>query len=128
MLTIEELLNISPEFRERFRKESTPRRVSIKEMEKERKVAMNTNIQIEEPFTSESKIEEVFVQGEHSEEILKEIPNASNLTNHVESTAPKEVDAFGKEMEGYIRMRRAHTKIPGFSMGDLLGEAEEEEE
>ena len=25
-------------------------------------------------------------------------------------------------------MRRAHTKIPGFSMGDLLGEAEEEEE
>ena len=26
------------------------------------------------------------------------------------------------------RMRRAHTRIPGFSMGDLLGEAEEEEE
>ena len=25
-------------------------------------------------------------------------------------------------------MRRAHTKIPGFSMGDSLGEAEEEEE
>ena len=32
----------------------------------------------------------------------KEVPNTSNLTNHVESTAPKEVDAFGKEMEGYI--------------------------
>ena len=102
MLTIEELLNISPEFRERFRKESMPRRVSMKEMEKERKVTMNTNIQIEEPFASESKIEEVFVQQEHSEEIPKEIPDASNLTNHVESTAPKEVDAFGKEMEGYI--------------------------
>ena len=26
------------------------------------------------------------------------------------------------------RMRRAHTNIPGFSMGDLSGEAEEEEE
>ena len=25
------------------------------------------------------------------------------------------------------RMCRVHTKIPGFSMGDLLGEAEEEE-
>ena len=102
MLTIEELLNISPEFRERFRKESMPRRVSIKEMEKERKVAMNTNIQIEEPFTSESRIEEVFVQQKHSGEIPKEIPDVSNLTNHVENTMPKEVDAFGKEIEGYI--------------------------
>ena len=63
---------------------------------------MNTNIQIEEPFASESKIKEVFVQQEHSGGIPKEIPGASNLTNHVESTAPKEVDAFGKEMEGYI--------------------------
>ena len=49
MLMIEELLNISPEFREWFRKEPMPRRVSIKEMEKERKVTMNTKIQIEEP-------------------------------------------------------------------------------
>ena len=69
-------------------------------MEKERKGAMNANIQIEEPFASESKIEEVFVQQEHVEEIPKEIPNTSNL--HVESTAPKEVDAFGKQMDGYI--------------------------
>ena len=99
---IEELLNISPEFREWFRKESTPRRVSIKEIEKERKVAINAKIQIEEPFTSESKIEEVFIQERHLEEIPKGIPNMSNLTNHVESTAPKEVDTFGKEMEGYI--------------------------
>ena len=44
VLMIEELLNISPEFREWFRKESTPRRVSIKEMEKERKVTMNAKI------------------------------------------------------------------------------------
>ena len=63
---------------------------------------MNAKIQIEEPFTSESKIKEVFIQQEHSEEIPKEIPNASNLTNHVKSTAPKKVDTFGKEMEGYI--------------------------
>ena len=98
MLMIEELLNISPEFREWFRKESTPRRVSIKEMEKERKVAMNAKIQIEEPCTSESKIEEVFIQEGHLEEILKGIPNVSNLTNHVKSTAPKEVDAFGKDI------------------------------
>ena len=63
--TIEELLNISPEFRERFRKESMPRRVSIKEMEKERKVAMNATIQTEEPFTSESRIEAIFMQQEH---------------------------------------------------------------
>ena len=63
---------------------------------------MNTKIQPEEPFTKESKIEEVFIQKEHSEEIAKEIPNVSNLTNHVKSTVPKEVDAFGKEMEGYI--------------------------
>ena len=102
MLTIEELLNISPEFREQFRKESTPRRVSIKEMEKERKVAMNAKIQIEEPFTSESKIKEVFIQEGHLEEIPKEILDASNLTNHVKSTMPEEVDTFGKEMEGYI--------------------------
>ena len=102
VLMIEELLNISPGFRERFRKESTPRRVSIKEMEKERKVAINAKIQIEEPFTSESKIEEVFIQEEHSEDIAKEIPNASNLANYIESTASKDVDAFGKEMEGYI--------------------------
>ena len=61
----------------------------------------STNIQIEEPFTSESKIEEVFVQQEQLEEIPKEIPGASNLTNHIKSTAPKEVDTFGKEMEGY---------------------------
>ena len=79
-----------------------PRRVSIKEMEKERKVIMNANIQTEEPFTSESRIEEVFVQQEHSGEIPKEIPGASNLTNHVKGTTPKEVNAFGKEMEGYI--------------------------
>ena len=37
-------------------------------------------------------------------------------------------DLSGKlEME-QRRMCRAHTKIPGFSMGDILGEAEEEEE
>ena len=101
-MTIEELLNISPEFRERFRKESTPRRVSIKEMEKERSVSMNVNIQMEEPFTPESRIEEVFMQKEELEEISKEIPKGSNLTNQVKSGTPKEVDAFGKEMEGYI--------------------------
>ena len=98
VLMIEELLNISPEFREWFRKEPMPRRVSIKEMEKERNVTMNTKIQIEEPFTSESKIEEVFMQKEQLGEIAKEIPNTSNLTNHVESTAPKEVNAFGKDI------------------------------
>ena len=43
VLMIEELLNISPEFRQRFRKESMPRRVSNKEMEKDRKVAMNAD-------------------------------------------------------------------------------------
>ena len=43
VLMIEELLNISPEFRQRFRKESMPRRVSIKEMENERNVGMNVN-------------------------------------------------------------------------------------
>ena len=117
MLTIEELLNISPEFRERFRKESTPRRVSIKEMEKERKVTMNTNIQIEEPCTSESRIKEVFVQQEHSGEIPKETPDASNLTNHVESTAPKEVDAFGKEMEGYIILDHYETYLRSLQPG-----------
>ena len=61
MLMIEELLNLSPEFGEQFSKESTPRRVSIKEMEKERNVTMNAKIQIEEPFTSESRIEEVLI-------------------------------------------------------------------
>ena len=63
---------------------------------------MNTKIQVEEPFTSESKIEEVFMQKGHSGEIAKEIPNVSNLTDQVKNTMPKEVDAFGKEMEGYI--------------------------
>ena len=71
-------------------------------LNQKKKKKMNANIQIEEPFTSESRIEEVFVQQEHSGEIPKEIPDASNLTNHVKSTAPKEVDTFGKEMEGYI--------------------------
>ena len=37
-------------------------------------------------------------------------------------------DLSGKVEMEQRRMRRAHTKIPGFSMGDLLGEAEEEEE
>ena len=71
-------------------------------MEKERKVAMKANIQIVEPFTSEIRTEEVFVQQEHSGDIPKEISDASNLTNYIESTTPKEVDTFGKEMEGYI--------------------------
>ena len=92
MLMIEELLNISPEFREQFRKESTPRRVLIKEMEKERNVGMNVKIRIENPFTSESRIEEVFMQKEGSGEMAKEIPKAFNLTNEVESGAPKEVN------------------------------------
>jgi hypothetical protein len=39
VLTIEELLNISLDFREKFRRESMPRRVSIKEMEKNLKPA-----------------------------------------------------------------------------------------
>ena len=78
MFMIEELLSISPEFRKQFRKEFMPRRVSIKEMEKERKIAINAKIQIEEPFTSESKIKEVFIKKDHSEEIAKEIPNTSN--------------------------------------------------
>ena len=79
-----------------------PRRVSIKEMEKERNVAMNMKIQVKEPFTSESRIEEVFMQKEHLGEIAKEIPNTANLTNQVESGTPKNFDAFGKEMDGYI--------------------------
>ena len=86
-MTIEELLNISPEF--------TPRRVSIKEMEKERNVSMNVNTQQEEPFMAESKIEEVFMQKEDLGEIAEEIPNGSSLTNQVEVGVPKEVDVLG---------------------------------
>ena len=37
-------------------------------------------------------------------------------------------DLSGKLDMEQRRMRRAYTNIPGFSMGDLLGEAEEEEE
>ena len=67
---------ITKEFREQFRKEFTPRRVSIKEMEKERNVGMNTKIQMKEPFTSESRIEEVIMQKKDLEEIAKEIPKS----------------------------------------------------
>ena len=102
MLMIEELLNLSPEFGEQFRKESTTRRVSIKEMEKERNVAINAKIQIEEPFTSGSRIKEVFMQKEHLGEIAKEIPDVASLTNQVESGVPMEHNPFGKEMEGDI--------------------------
>ena len=110
MLMIEELLNISPEFREQFRKESTPRRVSINGMEKERNVAMNTKIEVKEPFASESKFEEVFMQKEHLGEIAKEIANKANLTNQVEIGMPRELDTFGKEMEGYIVPDHYETK------------------
>ena len=71
-------------------------------MEKERNVAMNTKIEVEEPFALESKIEEVFMQKEHLQEIAKEIANKANFKNQVKINTPRELDAFGKEMEGYI--------------------------
>ena len=74
----------------------------------ERKVTMNANIQTEEPFTSESRIEEVFVQQEHSGEIPNEIPDTSHLTNHVEGITPKEVDAFGKDILYLTIMRHIY--------------------
>ena len=60
------------------------------------------NTRIEEPFTSESRIEEVFMQKEDSGEIAKEIPDVASLTNQVESGVPMEHNPFGREMEGDI--------------------------
>ena len=41
------------------------------------------------------------MQKEHSEGIVKKIANKANLTNQVEIGVPRELDTFGKEMEGY---------------------------
>ena len=57
----------------------------------------------------------------------KEIQNRKLVFQYVLASDLPE-DSSGKlEME-QRRMCRAHTKIPGFSMRDLLGEVEEEEE
>ena len=66
------------------------------------------------------------MEGQHSWED-KEIQNRKLAFEYVlASDLPEELS--GKlEME-QRRMRRAYTNIPGFSMRDLLGEEEEEEE
>ena len=51
------------------------------------------------------------LEKEHSEEIAKKIQNASNLINHVESIMSKEVNTFGKEIEGYIVPNHCETYI-----------------
>jgi hypothetical protein len=72
VLTVEELLNISPDFREKFRRESTPRRVSIKEMEKNLEPSVRLHLVEGSPFKSEGRIEE----GSESTEVSKEMEYA----------------------------------------------------
>jgi len=113
VLTVEELLNISPEFRERFRKESTPRRVSIKEMEKAKDASMRVYMAREAPFTEESRIEEVFEEREVSEEEFREVSKeefreasrelAGEGWMEVKGGTPRvETGSSNQEIEGYI--------------------------
>jgi hypothetical protein len=105
VLTVEELLNISPDFREKFRRESTPRRVSIKEMEKNLESTVRLHFVEESPFKGEGRIEEVF----ESTEISKEKGDAKEERKNPkaaqiglgENANPESGDSNG-DMEGYV--------------------------
>ena len=59
----------------------------------------------------------------------KEIQNQKLVFQYaLASDLPEDLSGKLEMEQRKRRMRRAHTKIPGLSMGDLLGEVEEEEE
>jgi hypothetical protein len=105
VLTVEELLNISPDFREKFRRESTPRRVSIKEMEKNIGATVRLHKFEENPFRGEGRIEEVFESTETSKEMgfskeEREISKDEQIS--LGGNANSEAGDSSQDMEGYV--------------------------
>ena len=99
VLMVEELLNISPDFRERFRKESTPWRVSIKEMEKNPELTVRLHLIEESLFKGEGRIKEVFKSMEISKE-NSQFPKKEK--DGLGENSNREEENKGQDMKGYI--------------------------
>ena len=92
-------MNISPDFRERFRKESTLWRVSIKETEKNPESTVRLHLIEESLFKGEGRIEEVF----ESMKISKENSQFSKEEkDHLGENPNREEKNKGQDMEGYV--------------------------
>ena len=116
------MLNISLEFREQFRRESKPRRVSIKEMEKAKDSNVKMYMMEEAPFTEGSRIEEVFEDNEgwqeNSKEDTKESSNGVEAERGMEEIhLTMEQGSNSQDIEGYVvpdyYETYLHTLAPG---------------